>query len=278
MKIKFWGVRGSIPAPGPDTFRVGGNTTCVEVTTGNGHRIVVDAGTGFRILGTEVIKEQNPLPITLLLTHSHMDHLSGFIFFPPAYSTKFSLAVYGNKMAQDVIQRDIYDRRDNRYYPVSIDELQADIAFYPDFPSPFYVDDILIKMINLNHPGSGFAYSFEQNGKKAVFMTDNELGMEYRNGSSQEEFIEFCADAEILIHDAQYLPSEIEAHKGWGHSTYEEVADLAHQAGVPYILLFHHDPERSDVESDELLSSAREYCKKYNIECDLAVEGQQLTV
>jgi len=156
--------------------------------------------------------------------------------------------------------------------------LQADIEFHPEFPLPLSVDNVLINKLNLNHPGSGFAFSFEQSGNKAVFMTDNELGLEYREGSSHEEFVNFCSDANVLIHDAQYLPSEIEAHKGWGHSTYEEVADLANEAGVPHILLCHHDPERSDDESDELLVEAREYCRKYKIDCDLAVEGQQLTI
>ncbi len=278
MEFTIWGSRGSIPSPGPDTIRVGGNTTCIEIITGQGQRIIIDAGTGMRGLGLGVIKEPEPQPITLLLTHSHWDHLSGFIFFPPAYSPKFELSVYGHSMAQDVLQRDIYHRHDNRYFPVSENQLHANISFNPDFPIPFVIDNVNIFSINLNHPGNGFGYRFEQNDHKIAFITDNELGMDYEGGSSQDEFIQFCKECDTLIHDAQYLPSEIETHKGWGHSTYQEVADLARSAGVPHIILCHHDPERNDDQCDKLLEDAKNYCKQFNITCELAIEGQRLTV
>jgi phosphoribosyl 1,2-cyclic phosphodiesterase len=280
MRIIFWGTRGSIPAPGPHTVRVGGNTTCLEVETGGDSRIIVDAGTGMRPLGLRLIREHSTEPITLLLTHSHWDHLAGFTFFPPAYSADFSMLLYGNPMALEVIRRDIFERRDNRYFPVNMDDFRASIHFQEPIPKPMIAGEVKIDTINLNHPGNGYGYRFEQHGKRLAFITDNEIGLQYQGGNSLEELRDFCSGCDVLVHDAQYLPSEIAAHHGWGHSTYEEVADLAAEAGVAHILLTHHDPERDDDGCQILLERARQYIanRGYHIFCELAIEGQSLVL
>lgn len=276
MKINFWGTRGSIPSPGEHTVKVGGNTTCLEVETGVGRRIIVDAGTGIRSLGLKLMREKSTDPITMLFTHSHWDHLAGFTFFPPAYSPDYSLAIYGNPMALEVLRRDIFERRDNRYFPVNMDDFRATFEVYDHMPDLLQIGNVAVSTLNLNHPGNGFGYSFEQEGHKLAFVTDNELGLLYPGGNSREQIVHFLRECNVLIHDGQYLPSEIKMHKGWGHSTYEEVADLANEAGVPHILLTHHDPERDDEGCQALLDAAREYIavKGYNIYCELAVEGQ----
>ena len=275
MRIRFWGTRGSIPAPGPDTIKIGGNTTCLEILNEKSLRIVVDAGTGIRNLGASILKENSPQTIFMLLTHSHWDHLAGFTFFAPAYHPSYSIVVYGNHMAQEVIRRDIYERHDNRYFPVNMDDLRADIAFFDKLPNPLVLEDIKITCLNLNHPGNGFAYCFKSRNKKVVFITDNELGLQYVGGHTPEEIVAFCRKADVLIHDAQFLPEEIEAHRTWGHSTYAEVADVASQAGVRHVLLTHHAPERDDVQCEDLLKATREYItkKKYKLTCELAFEG-----
>jgi len=280
MKITFWGSRGSIPSPGPSTVRVGGNTTCLEVETGSGKRLIVDAGTGIRPLGLRLMRDHSTEPIILLLTHSHWDHLAGFTFFPPAYHSDFSLEVYGNQMAMEVLRRDIFERRDNRYFPVNMDNFRASIRFNDNLPRPLIVDDLTIETINLNHPGNGYGYRFERDGRRVAFITDNEIGLQYNGGNTLDELSTFCRDCDILIHDAQYLPQEIERHHGWGHSTYQEVADLAAEANVPYILLTHHDPERDDDGCQRLLDDARQYIADcgYDIFCELAIENQSLVL
>ena len=275
MKLSIWGCRGSIPAPGDKTVKVGGNTTCIEIEPLNGPRIIIDAGTGIRQLGLKLLKDDNPTPLVLLMTHSHWDHLAGFTFFGPAYSPAFKVDIYGNITAQEVIKRDIFDRHDNRYFPVNMDDFRADFTFHNEMPSPLIVGEIKISTMNLNHPGSGFAYRFERGENSIVFITDNEIGKVYEGGNIEKEFIAFSHNADLLLHDAQYLPTEIENHRGWGHSTYEEVADLGAKAGVKKLVFVHHDPERDDEGCLKLLKAARKYISKmeYDLTCELGIEG-----
>lgn len=278
LTAKFWGTRGSIPSPGPDTVRVGGNTTCVQISNGEDHDIIIDAGTGMRELGLHLIKQTIPRPMVILLTHSHWDHLAGFTFFAPAYHPAFSMSFYGNKIAQEVLQRDIFERRDNRYFPVNMDDFRSEISFNREIPAPQHLGDLAISILNLNHPGNGFAYRFDYKGHSLVFITDNELGMVYKGGNTHPEIVKFCKDVDVLIHDAQYLPSEILSHRGWGHSTYREVIDLGIESGARKLVFTHHDPERNDNRCDSLLSEAREYISQNNlsIHCDLAIEGCEI--
>ena len=280
MKVTFWGTRGSIPSPGPETVRVGGNTTCLEVSLSGKTRIIVDAGTGIRALGLELIKTENPAPIILLLTHSHWDHLAGFTFFNPAYHPAFDISVYGNEMAMNVLQRDIFDRHDNRYFPVNMNDFRANISFNRVLPESLDIAGIKIHSMNLNHPGNGFAFRFSYKSSKVAFITDNEIGKHYQGGNTRRELIEFCREVDILIHDAQYLPSEINTHRGWGHSTFEEIIDVAREAGIHKVFLTHHDPERNDTECDKLLDAARKHTtvNGSDIECYLAIEGQSFTL
>ena len=280
MIIKFWGTRGSIPAPGSSTIRVGGNTTCLEVLSSSKSRIVIDAGTGIRSLGLELVKVEDPPPMVLLLTHSHWDHLAGITFFGPVYHPAHSISFYGNEMAQEVLQRDIFDRHDNRYFPVNWDNFRAKIKFHSGVSAPDNLNGVKIETLSLNHPGNGFAFKFTDKGNSFALVTDNEIGLKYEGGNTRDELIEFCNGLDVLIHDAQYLPTEIEMHRGWGHSTYVEVADVAIKAGVQRLYLTHHDPERDDDGCDRLLDAARKYIasQQVNIECNLAVEGGELRV
>jgi len=280
MRIKIWGARGSIPSPGPDTVRVGGNTTCVEITSTGKNRIIIDSGTGIRPLGIKLVKEKDNKPIFLLLTHSHWDHLSGFTFFSPAFIADYSITIFGSHMAQEVMQHDIFERHDNRYSPVNMDNFRAKVTFNGDLSEPLRVDDIEISVLNLNHPGNGNAYRFDHEGHSFGFITDNEIGMHYKGGQTREELIKFIKGLDVLVHDAQYLPSEINDRRGWGHSTYEEVIDVVESAGVPYIFLTHHDPERDDEACNRLLEEARNYIsrKKLGIFCELAIEGNVINI
>jgi ribonuclease BN (tRNA processing enzyme) len=161
-----------------------------------------------------------------------------------------------------------------------MDDFRAGITFHDPMPEPLMVGDVAVNFISLNHPGNGYGYRFEQDGKRLAFITDNEIGVAYQGGNTYEELRQFCDSCDVLVHDAQYLPSEINAHKGWGHSTYEEVVELAAKAHIPHILLTHHDPERNDDGCQDILESAREYilAKGYHIFCELAIEGQTLVL
>jgi len=279
MVVTFWGTRGSIPAPGAGTIRVGGNTTCLEVRSDSSRRIIVDAGTGIRPLGLRLKQMQDLTPIVLLFTHSHWDHLAGFTFFAPAYSSKYQMTVLGNPMALEVLQRDIFERRDNRYFPVNMDDFRARITVDDgELPKPLKIDDITVHSLNLNHPGSGFAYRFDHPTGSVAFITDNELGKPYEGGNTRADMVDFCRNVDCLIHDAQYLPSEIKAHQGWGHSHYEEVVELALEAGARRIYLTHHDPERDDYSCEQMLQEARKYISTRNadLKCFLAIEGESI--
>ena len=183
-------------------------------------------------------------------------------------------------MSVETFQRDIFDRHDNRYFPVDWDNFRAKIKFNSGVSAPENLNGVKIETLSLNHPGNGFAFKFTDKDRSFALVTDNEIGLKYEGGNTRDELIDFCTGIDVLIHDAQYLPSEIEMHRGWGHSTYEEVADVAKLAGVPRIYFTHHDPERDDDGCDRLLEAARKYVidNDMNIECHLAIEGAQLEV
>lgn len=256
MEIRFWGARGSIPAPGPDTLEFGGNTTCVEVTLASGRRVVIDAGTGLRLLGEKLTAEGGPVHLHLLLTHNHWDHLMGLPFFRPLYQEDTDLLVDGWPLAFQAMTRVFDDHMGDGFFPVAFDQLQARITFINRVArGPLVLDGVRIEAFAVNHPQGCLGFRFQEEERTLVFITDNELGQQ--GGRPWEDFVRFVRGADLFIHDAQYLPEEMPAHRGWGHSTYEEVVRLALAAGVGRVLLTHHDPGRSDGELKELVARAR---------------------
>jgi phosphoribosyl 1,2-cyclic phosphodiesterase len=256
MEIRFWGTRGSIPAPGPYTLEVGGNTTCVEVILASGRRVVIDGGTGFRLLGQKLIESGSPSRFHLLLTHGHWDHLLGIPFFMPIYHEDTEILVDGWPPAFQAMTRVFDSSMGNGFFPVAFDQLQARIDYINRLAhGPLVLDGVKIEAIHLNHPQGGLGYRFRENNHSMVFITDNELSA--GQGSRFQDFVQFASGANLLIHDAQYLPSDMAVHRGWGHSTFEEAVTLAHRAGVRNLLLTHHDPGRSDTQVQEIVEQAR---------------------
>jgi phosphoribosyl 1,2-cyclic phosphodiesterase len=257
MEIRFWGTRGSIPSPGPNTLEFGGNTTCVEVVLTNGLRVVIDGGTGMRLLGNHLLEKNIPCHFHLLLTHGHWDHLLGIPFFEPIYFETTKIIVDGWPPAFQAMTRVFDSHMGDGFFPVAFDHLKARIDYLNTLAQgPLDLDGVLIDAIRLNHPQGGLAFRFREGKYTMVFITDNELGA--AKGRRIPEFVEFVQGCDLLIHDAQYLPAEILERKGWGHSTYEEVMDLAQQAEVHNLLLTHHDPSHSDAEVKEIVALARE--------------------
>jgi phosphoribosyl 1,2-cyclic phosphodiesterase len=257
MEIKFWGTRGSIPAPGAQTLEFGGNTTCVEVVLANRQRIVIDGGTGLRLLGKHLMENHIPCRFHLLLTHGHWDHLLGIPFFEPIYLESTKVIVDGWPPAFQGMTRVFDSHMGDGFFPVAFDHLKADIDYLNTVASsPLDLDDVLIDSIRLNHPQGGLGFRFREGKHTMVFITDNELSA--ARGKRIPEFVEFVRGCDLLIHDAQYLPEEISERRGWGHSTYEEVVALAQEAEVHNLLFTHHDPSRSDGDVEKIVALSRE--------------------
>jgi phosphoribosyl 1,2-cyclic phosphodiesterase len=257
MEIRFWGTRGSIPAPSPHTLEFGGNTTCVEVVLLNGQRVVIDGGTGLRLLGQHLIEKKDPCHFHLLLTHGHWDHLLGIPFFEPIYRESTKVIVDGWPPAFQAMTRVFDSHMGDGFFPVAFDHLKARIDYLNNVVSgPLDLDGVLIEAIRLNHPQGGLAFRIREGQHTMAFITDNELGA--AKGRRVPEFVEFIRGCDLLIHDAQYLPSEIADRKGWGHSTYQEVVALAQQGEVHNLLLTHHDPSRSDADVEKIVALSRD--------------------
>ncbi|MBW1787695.1 MAG: MBL fold metallo-hydrolase, partial [Deltaproteobacteria bacterium] len=241
MKITFWGTRGSTPTPGKNTTLYGGNTTCLEVDLESKRKIIIDAGTGLRPLGTKLIAESEKVDIFLLMTHVHWDHIWGFPFFEPLYNPSTKISIDGCQTCISGLISTFDHRVMDGVFPVAFKDVPADLRYFEVLKEEaLYIDDVVIDAINLHHPQGGFAYRLEENGKSLVFMTDNEITA----GNLPPEQIEFCRGADILIHDAQYTPEEMDLRKGWGHSDYATALDLAEKAEAKRLILTHHDPKR----------------------------------
>ena len=279
MYIKFWGTRGSIASPGPDTVKYGGNTACVEVVSNIGKRVVIDAGTGIRGLGDELVQTGQPVHLTLLLTHTHWDHVLGMAFFKPIYLESTVINIDGCPKAFGGLAKIFDDRKGNGYFPVAFDELKARIHHLAKIPHGLLqLGDLSIDGIETNHPQGGMGFKIRENGRCLVFLTDNELADNAPLGRQPKDFAEFAHGCDLLIHDAQYLPEEMEAHRGWGHSSFTDAVELALQARVHHLILFHHDPERTDRDIQEIEARARKLIKtkKGSLKVTAAREGETI--
>jgi phosphoribosyl 1,2-cyclic phosphodiesterase len=245
MYIKFWGVRGSIASPGPDTAGVGGNTSCVEVQCGS-TLLVLDAGTGVRKLGDKLLGE-GAVDATILLSHLHWDHIQGLPFFVPAYVPSSRLQVVGTANGVMALREALAHQMTAPVFPVRLDELGAQIQLREvKSGEAFEVGEARVKVAKLNHPGGVHAYRIEHGGQSVVYATDTE------HYACVDPTLRALAEgADVLIYDAQYTPEEYRGDHGrskvgWGHSTYVAGAELARAAGVGRLVLFHHDPQRTD--------------------------------
>ncbi len=257
MKLTFWGTRGSIAVPGKDTLRYGGNTTCLCLEIEGQRPVILDAGTGIRNLGLCLAQYGQPLDLCLLITHLHWDHLLGFLFFEPAYRGGANLSVGGWPRGMEGLRSLFDSRRGDGNFPVTFSDLPARIQADESLRPPrFRLGSVQVTTIGLNHPQGGIGFRFEVEGRALVFLTDNEL---YGPGPyNPDHYARFCQGAEVLVHDAQYLPEEMASRRGWGHSDWRSVVELARRAGVGRLVLTHHDPGRRDEQVDDILAQARQ--------------------
>jgi len=288
--VRFWGTRGSIPAPGHATRKFGGNTSCVEIRIGN-TLLICDAGTGLRELGLDLMKRtEDRLEMHMFFSHMHWDHIQGFPFFVPAYSASNTLYVYETAPGADRVQRLLDGQMRSDHFPVSFAELNSFmVARHMDKDGKSKFGQVKVSCFEQNHPGRSFAYAFEAEGKKVVYATDNEIDLTLKNKDRvvdhpdemrqvPDDFVAFCADADLLIADGQYTDEEYPQKEGWGHARANTVVDLAVQAGVKSCALFHHDPLHTDLDVKEIVRDGRNRSKMHGKDLQLfgAREGLEV--
>jgi phosphoribosyl 1,2-cyclic phosphodiesterase len=279
MRIKFWGTRGSIAVPGKQTIRYGGNTTCLEITLESGRVVIVDAGTGIRALGDKLASENEKVDIHLLVTHIHWDHVLGFPYFTPLYRSTSHILIDGYPTCVNGLRNTFDNKMGDGFFPVKFADLKAEIQYLEILQHrPLEIDGAVIEAIPLHHPQGGFGFRFREGEKTFVFLTDNELRKDGWKDRSFDDYAEFCRNADLLIHDAQYTPEEIEERRDWGHSDYLSAFDLAYTAGVKNLFLFHHDPSRTDAEVSEIQGKCEAFArnKKSTLIIDAAQEESEI--
>lgn len=277
MQVTFYGVRGSIPTPGAQFARYGGNTACVHVQTSDGTDIILDAGTGIRLLGDRLHKKATPIHI--LLTHNHWDHIQGFPFFTPIYQAGREINITPGQ-TQLPEHDQILKQMQGSVFPVPASALTSNITItpLPEDVTSWQIGSATIRRIGLNHPGKGSAYSIEDGDSKLAYITDNELSPPYKKETEFESFVEFARHADLIIHDAQYLSQDMPAKSGWGHSVAQEAVKLAVACEAKQLALYSHDPQRTDDDIDELVA----YCNQCSAIAEsplslfAAAEGQSL--
>ena len=287
MQVTFWGTRGSIATPGPDTVRYGGNTSCVSIRTDGGTLIVIDCGTGARALGRHLLAEAGDQTVDghIFVSHTHWDHIQGFPFFEPLFRPGSTWHVYGPAGFGRSFADILAGQMQYSYFPISVDQLAADVTHHDLTEGVFEVGDAVVRTQYLNHPALTLGYRIEADHATVVYAADHEphdgslaAGGDMTRSRHDDAHAEFAADADLLIHDAQYVADEYEARRGWGHSTIEYVVDVARAASVGQVALFHHDPSRTDDQLDRALDDARERAVRagYGGTIVAAAEGMQI--
>jgi phosphoribosyl 1,2-cyclic phosphodiesterase len=279
MKIKFWGTRGSIPVPGKNTNVYGGNTTCLELTLQSSRKVVIDAGTGIRALGEKLISGDARVDIHLLMTHIHWDHILGFPFFAPLYDPSTKIRIDGYPTCMKGLRSTFDSKMGDGFFPIKFDEIKAELKYLDHIKQDeLEIDGTRVGSVPLQHPQGGFGFRFREGEKTLVFITDNELREDGWKDRQIDTYAEFSEKADLLIHDCQYTPQEIDSRVGWGHSDYQSVVDLAHRAKVKKLVLFHHDPSRKDPEVAAIKSQCEQLAKEkdYTMIIEAAKEESEL--
>ena len=286
MEVRIWGCRGSIAAPGPDTVRYGGNTSCVEVRLASGDVVVLDAGTGMRPVGVALQHEALDGPLHVLLTHLHLDHLQGLGFFRPLFGAERDVHIWGPASPVQHLAERIATYLSPPLFPVHLDEVPARLTFH-DAPEEagateaVAIGSATIRAAKVTHQGPTVGYRIEEDGRVLVYVPDHEpsLGTDLRAlPASWMSGYDLARNADVLLHDAQYGDHEYDDHVGWGHSSIGDTIEFARKAEVEHLVLFHHDPYHTDDELDALLLDARAQWPERGDHIELAYEGMTFMV
>jgi phosphoribosyl 1,2-cyclic phosphodiesterase len=303
MRVRFWGVRGSIPVPGRQTNRYGGNTSCVEIEAPGHEPIIIDAGTGIRRLGKDLLLRDvgAPLSAHVLISHTHWDHIQGLPYFSPLYAAGNHLHIYARQREDAHLRRIFASQHEGPYFPVPLDDLRAKVEFHELIEGQhFSVGRASVRCTRLNHPWIAIAYRVELDGASLVYASDTApftdilfehefIGTPPAPGkldpadaaklrSMKAALIELCRGADLLIYDTQFTPEEYRQKPHWGHSTPDDAIAIAREAEVGTLALYHHAPARSDDEQDAIVAQYRAALVGGPLELVAAYEGLTIDV
>ena len=286
MVMKFWGVRGSIPVPGQNTIKYGGNTPCLQITTKD-DLIILDAGTGLRELGNLLVKENTFKKIHILLTHNHWDHIQGIPFFQPLFKKDYLINIYSNPNNGLNAELTVDALMNPDFFPVDKEVFQAKIKYFSIVPEKsFWIGDARIDSIRLNHAKGTVAFKITNEGKSVVYMTDNEIMYNEENGKLEivslkklnKNIIQFCKNCDYLIHDSMYLFEDFKNKKGWGHSNNISSAYLSLCSDTKNLSLFHFNPDYHDNTIDKMVNDTIEFIRLQNSQINCFAAKENLTI
>lgn len=283
MRVKVWGARGSVPAPGPEMNRYGGNTSCVELELADGSTLILDAGTGIRGLGVGISAK---LPnINILLTHLHLDHIQGLMFFAPCFSSDSSLTIWGPSSPEASLESRIGRYISAPLSPVEVRELPCDVAFLDTPATEWEVGSARIRAESVTHRGPTLGYRItDSDGTTLTYISDHEPGLGAPLEDLSPEWIsgyDLARNTDLLIHDCQYTDEEYPDHVGWGHSRLTDTLVFARRTGARRLMLFHHDPLHNDDFLDGFFDSAGEAWSKLGgdpAQLEIAAERHEIEV
>ena len=280
MKARIWGCRGSLAAPGPETARYGGNTSCVEVRPADGSVLILDAGTGIRSLGNALAVDHAPGPVHVLLTHLHMDHLHGLAFFAPLWSEDTELHVYGPTHPTRSLSERVANYLSEPLFPIHLSDVPSQPQFHEVHDEEFDIGTTRVIAMPVSHAGPTVGYRIEADGYSLAYISDHEPARGVDITTLSPEWISgfpLCENADVLIHDSQYTEEEYPSHIGWGHSAIDHVVHLGNAAKARQLVLYHHDPGHSDAALEAMHARACELWEGDTLPV-LAYEGLELSL
>jgi phosphoribosyl 1,2-cyclic phosphodiesterase len=281
VRIKVWGARGSVPAPGPDMIRYGGNTSCVQLTLASGEHLILDAGTGIRTLGMALVGQPD---VQILLTHLHLDHIQGLMFFPPCFRSESEITIWGPASPEASLEDRIARYISAPLSPVEVRELPCEVSFRDTPATEWRIGSAEIRAEAVTHRGPTLGYRITEGDLTLCYIPDHEPALDAELAALEPEWIsgfDLAHDADLLVHDCQYTPGEYPDHVGWGHSGLDDTLTFARRVGAHRVLLFHHDPLHNDDFLDELHASARSRWDELGgdaTEIEMGMEGSELEV
>ena len=279
FRVTVWGCRGSVPTPGESTVRFGGNTPCVEVRTGDGGLLILDAGTGLRRLGAQL---EWDAPLHVLVTHLHLDHVEGLRFFAPFWHVETELHVWGPASPLHSLEERITRAFSPPLFPIELTDTPATVTFHDVPHEPWEIDGVQIEATTVSHPGPTLGYRLSVNGAALAYIPDHEPVLGVELADLESDWISghaLAEDVDLLLHDCQFSEVEYPSRVGWGHSSVAHAVEFAQRAEARRLVLFHHDPDRSDDGVDRLAERARDLWGDHSRDAPVAAsEGMTLEI
>ncbi len=277
MKIKFWGTRGSIPVPGKNTIKYGGNTPCIQITQSNSF-IIIDAGSGIREAGKSIVEEKKFSEINIFISHTHWDHIQGLPFFAPLFEEGYRINIFTNKISPDTSNHILDHLLNPDFFPVNPKDLKAEVSFfYIDDRKSVFIDEFKVSASEVHHLNKALAFKISSKGKDVVYMPDNEIYSSSKNDkiifedilAKNEKLINFCSEADYLIHDCMYSFDDSIRKKGWGHSDNISLSYFAIHCKIKNLILFHYEPDYTDTEIDKMVEETTDVISHRNSEINV---------